>query len=239
MGGRDSGWRLARLPASRRRLQGKAGRNQTISDLLGVTGGFTFSWTYPSSSDWSAGQRFGFCWNQTAPDGRARTQSKPSRRSCLGSRTVLRHLHPRSRYTGVEHPLDLSVRRPDLLPTRTAMAITMPFWLSRSMNRLAGCREADGRADGPARPSPRRRRQSREIVADAPAQPRGARPPSRPGSSVTRRRDSRPFRRLGDGEISVRSACSRSPPTPARCRPSDMASSRGRDRRGCTPADPS
>jgi hypothetical protein len=37
-----------------------------IGDLLGVSGGFTYSWTYPSASDWSAGQRFGYCWNETA-----------------------------------------------------------------------------------------------------------------------------------------------------------------------------
>jgi Septum formation len=47
-------------------VQGKQDCKQTISDLLGVSGGFTFSWTYPSSSDWSAGQRFGYCWNETS-----------------------------------------------------------------------------------------------------------------------------------------------------------------------------
>jgi hypothetical protein len=46
-------------------LQGKQDCRQAIGDLLGITGGFTFSWTYPSASDWSAGQRFGYCWNQT------------------------------------------------------------------------------------------------------------------------------------------------------------------------------
>jgi hypothetical protein len=46
--------------------QGKQDCKQTISDLLGVGGGFTFSWTYPSASDWSAGQRFGYCWNETS-----------------------------------------------------------------------------------------------------------------------------------------------------------------------------
>jgi hypothetical protein len=44
---------------------GKQQCKDIISDLLGVSGGFTFSWTYPSSSDWSAGQRFGYCWNET------------------------------------------------------------------------------------------------------------------------------------------------------------------------------
>jgi hypothetical protein len=45
--------------------QGKQQCEDTIGELLGVSGGFTFSWTYPSASDWSAGQRFGYCWNQT------------------------------------------------------------------------------------------------------------------------------------------------------------------------------
>jgi hypothetical protein len=36
-----------------------------VAKKLGVTGGFTYSWTYPSTTDWSAGQRFGYCWNQT------------------------------------------------------------------------------------------------------------------------------------------------------------------------------
>jgi hypothetical protein len=46
--------------------QGQQDCKQVIADLLGVTGGFTFSWTYPSASDWSAGQRFGYCWNETS-----------------------------------------------------------------------------------------------------------------------------------------------------------------------------
>ncbi len=37
-----------------------------ISDVLGLGGGYTYAWTYPSSDDWDNGQRFGFCWNQTA-----------------------------------------------------------------------------------------------------------------------------------------------------------------------------
>jgi hypothetical protein len=44
---------------------GKRDCKQKISELLGVGGGFTYSWTYPSAGDWSAGQRFGYCWNQT------------------------------------------------------------------------------------------------------------------------------------------------------------------------------
>jgi hypothetical protein len=37
-----------------------------IARKLGVSGGFTYSWTYPSTTDWSAGQRFGYCWNKSA-----------------------------------------------------------------------------------------------------------------------------------------------------------------------------
>jgi Septum formation len=36
-----------------------------VAKQLGVKGGFTYSWTYPSTADWAAGQRFGYCWNQT------------------------------------------------------------------------------------------------------------------------------------------------------------------------------
>ena len=36
-----------------------------VAKKLGVSGGFTYSWTYPSPTDWSQGQRFGYCWNQT------------------------------------------------------------------------------------------------------------------------------------------------------------------------------
>jgi hypothetical protein len=45
---------------------GKRRCSEAIADLLGASGGFTYSWTYPSMSDWSAGQRFGYCWNQTS-----------------------------------------------------------------------------------------------------------------------------------------------------------------------------
>jgi hypothetical protein len=36
-----------------------------VAKKLGASGGFTYSWTYPSTADWSAGQRFGYCWDQT------------------------------------------------------------------------------------------------------------------------------------------------------------------------------
>ncbi len=36
-----------------------------ISNTLGLGGGYTYAWTYPSLDDWDAGQRFGFCWNRT------------------------------------------------------------------------------------------------------------------------------------------------------------------------------
>ena len=37
-----------------------------VSDLLGVGGGYSYAWTYPSSEDWDNGQRFGYCWNKTS-----------------------------------------------------------------------------------------------------------------------------------------------------------------------------
>jgi len=43
---------------------GQSECEEFVADLLGVTGGFTYSWTYPSESEWAAGQRLGFCWNQ-------------------------------------------------------------------------------------------------------------------------------------------------------------------------------
>jgi hypothetical protein len=46
--------------------EGKQECEAVIKDLLGVSGGFTYAWTYPSSADWAAGQRFGYCWNETS-----------------------------------------------------------------------------------------------------------------------------------------------------------------------------
>jgi Septum formation len=37
-----------------------------VANALGVTGGFTYAWTYPSSGDWADGQRFGYCWNESS-----------------------------------------------------------------------------------------------------------------------------------------------------------------------------
>lgn len=37
-----------------------------IADTLGTNGGYTFGWTYPTVSDWAAGQRFGYCWLKSA-----------------------------------------------------------------------------------------------------------------------------------------------------------------------------
>jgi len=37
-----------------------------VGDAVGVEGDFTYGWTYPSAADWADGQRFGYCWNQTA-----------------------------------------------------------------------------------------------------------------------------------------------------------------------------
>jgi hypothetical protein len=36
-----------------------------MANLLGTDGGYTYGWTYPSPSDWQAGQRYGYCWHKT------------------------------------------------------------------------------------------------------------------------------------------------------------------------------
>jgi hypothetical protein len=49
-------------------VAGKDGQRRCsayIADKLGKAGGYTFSWTYPTATDWAAGQRFGYCWEQT------------------------------------------------------------------------------------------------------------------------------------------------------------------------------
>lgn len=33
-----------------------------LTKTLGAGSGYTFGWTYPTASDWAAGQRFGYCW---------------------------------------------------------------------------------------------------------------------------------------------------------------------------------
>lgn len=37
-----------------------------LSNTLGLLGGYTFAWTYPTVDDWRSGQRFGFCWKKTS-----------------------------------------------------------------------------------------------------------------------------------------------------------------------------
>jgi hypothetical protein len=60
------GKRTAPYPGEATTLaDGKKNCKEYIADLLGVSGGFTYAWTYPSSTDWDAGQRYGYCWNQT------------------------------------------------------------------------------------------------------------------------------------------------------------------------------
>ncbi len=52
-----------------RDVTAQEGRDQCaelVAERLGVGGGYTFGWTYPSAEDWSEGQRFGFCWLQTS-----------------------------------------------------------------------------------------------------------------------------------------------------------------------------
>jgi len=46
--------------------EGQKRCDKLVSDTLGVSGGYTYAWTYPSADDWANGQRFGFCWNKTA-----------------------------------------------------------------------------------------------------------------------------------------------------------------------------
>jgi Septum formation len=46
------------------RDDGRAQCENIVADRLGVGGGYTFGWTYPSAEDWSTGQRFGYCWLQ-------------------------------------------------------------------------------------------------------------------------------------------------------------------------------
>ncbi len=36
-----------------------------LSNTLGLLGGYTFAWTYPTVNDWRSGQRFGYCWRKT------------------------------------------------------------------------------------------------------------------------------------------------------------------------------
>lgn len=46
-------------------VDGQRRCEELISERLGTKGGYTFSWTYPTATDWRAGQRFGYCWNKT------------------------------------------------------------------------------------------------------------------------------------------------------------------------------
>jgi Septum formation len=39
---------------------------RTVASLLGVSGGFSFVFTYPGVHEWNAGQRFGLCWDRSA-----------------------------------------------------------------------------------------------------------------------------------------------------------------------------
>lgn len=36
-----------------------------LTDQLGASAGFTFGWTFPTDTDWAAGQRFGYCYLKT------------------------------------------------------------------------------------------------------------------------------------------------------------------------------
>ncbi len=47
------------------RIDGRQRCKHVVDDVLRPGGGYTFGWTYPSPSDWQAGQRFGYCWHKT------------------------------------------------------------------------------------------------------------------------------------------------------------------------------
>ncbi|MGH3506712.1 MAG: septum formation family protein [Nocardioidaceae bacterium] len=48
------------------RDDGRSQCEDIVAGRLGVGGGYTFGWTYPSPEDWSNGQRFGYCWLETS-----------------------------------------------------------------------------------------------------------------------------------------------------------------------------
>lgn len=48
------------------RTDGQQRCKDYLAQLLGTSSGYTYSWTYPSPTDWRSGQRFGYCWHQTA-----------------------------------------------------------------------------------------------------------------------------------------------------------------------------
>lgn len=47
------------------KVEGKQRCEAVLEAELGIGGGYTYAWTYPTSRDWDAGQRFGYCWNRT------------------------------------------------------------------------------------------------------------------------------------------------------------------------------
>ncbi len=60
LGARDDGYPGNKAVS----VAGKQRCEDLIVDLLGIDGGFTYTWTYPTALDWDAGQRFGFCWQK-------------------------------------------------------------------------------------------------------------------------------------------------------------------------------
>lgn len=36
-----------------------------LAEQLGKEDGYSYAWTFPTSSDWAGGQRFGYCWHKT------------------------------------------------------------------------------------------------------------------------------------------------------------------------------
>lgn len=37
-----------------------------VEHLVGADAGYTYAWTYPTATDWGAGQRYGYCWLKSA-----------------------------------------------------------------------------------------------------------------------------------------------------------------------------
>jgi hypothetical protein len=54
------------IPTSGQLDKPKAICRQLVAKLLGVDGGFSFVFTYPSQRQWNNGQRYGLCWNGQA-----------------------------------------------------------------------------------------------------------------------------------------------------------------------------
>jgi Septum formation len=48
------------------RVDGKRRCRTLVAAHTGKSGGYAFTWTYPTHADWATGQRFGYCWTKTS-----------------------------------------------------------------------------------------------------------------------------------------------------------------------------